>query len=91
MRYATEFFASLYPVRKVSPFVDALCALQDCLGQLNDAAVARKALRELAARQPAQALGAGFVIGLLSAREQRAVDKLCKRWKRLRHCRLPLN
>jgi triphosphatase len=91
MRYATEFFASLYPARKVSPFVDALSALQDSLGQLNDAAVARKALRELAGRQPAQALGAGFAIGLLSSREQRAVDRLRKRWKALRHCRLPKN
>ena len=91
MRYATEFFASLYPARKVSPFVDALSALQDSLGQLNDGAVARKALRELAGRQPAQALGAGFAIGLLSAREQRALDKLRKRWKALRHCSLPTN
>lgn len=91
MRYATEFFASLYPARKVRTLVDALGALQDILGHLNDAAVARKALRELALRQPAQALGAGLVIGLLDAREQRAVGKLCRRWRKMRHCRLPKN
>ncbi|MET0963845.1 MAG: CHAD domain-containing protein [Noviherbaspirillum sp.] len=84
MRYATEFFASLYPARRVRPYLKALSALQDSLGQLNDAAVARKALRELAARQPAQALGAGIAIGLLAAREQRALDRLCRRWKVLR-------
>lgn len=87
MRYATEFFASLYPARRVRPYVKALSALQDSLGQLNDAAVARKALRELAVRQPAQALGAGIAIGQLRAREPRALEKLCRRWKALR--RLP--
>ena len=89
MRYATEFFASLYPARRVRPYVSALSALQDSLGQLNDAAVARKALRELAARQPAQALGAGIAIGLLGARERRALDKLCRRWKALRRLTRP--
>ena len=84
MRYATEFFASLFPARKVRRFVDALSALQDSLGQLNDAAVARKALRELATLQPAQALGAGFAIGRLSANEQRLRDNMCKRWTALR-------
>ena len=53
-----------------------MSALQDTLGQLNDAAVARKALRELAAQQPAQALGSGFVIGLLTEREPHALEKM---------------
>jgi CHAD domain-containing protein len=84
MRYASEFFASLYPSGHVRPFVRALSSLQDTLGHLNDAAVTRKSLRELAAQQPAQALGAGFVIGLLTAREPDALDKMCKRWKAFR-------
>lgn len=89
MRYATEFFASLYTPHQVRPFVRALSALQDTLGHLNDAAVARKALRELAARQPAQALGAGFVIGLLTEREPPALEKMCRRWKALRRMARP--
>jgi CHAD domain-containing protein len=89
MRYATEFFASLYPPRHVRPFVRALSSLQDTLGHLNDAAVTRKALRELATQQPAQALGAGFVIGLLTEREPAALEKMCKRWKALRRRRRP--
>jgi triphosphatase len=84
MRYATEFFSSLYAPHRVRPFVHALSALQDTLGHLNDAAVTRKALRELAAQQPAQALGAGFVIGLLTEREAGALEKMGKRWKALR-------
>jgi inorganic triphosphatase YgiF len=89
MRYATEFFESLYPARQVRPFIKTLAALQDVLGQLNDAAVAQQLLRELAQRQPAQALGAGFVSGLLFAREQQARRKLCKRWKALRRTAPP--
>lgn len=89
MRYATEFFASLYPARQVRPFVRALSSLQDTLGQLNDAAVTRKALRELAAQQPAQALGSGFVIGVLTGRETQMLEKMCKRWKSLRRKSLP--
>ena len=89
MRYATEFFASLYSPHQVRPFVRALSSLQDTLGQLNDAAVTRKALRELAAQQPAQALGAGFVIGVLTEREPRALERMCKRWKALRRMKRP--
>jgi len=89
MRYATEFFESLYPARQVRPFIKSLAALQDALGKLNDAAVARKLLRDLAQRQPAQALGAGFVCGLLFAREEDARGKLCKRWKALRRVAPP--
>lgn len=84
MRYATEFLASLYPQRQVRPFVRALTALQDSLGRLNDASVAQDLLRDLAQRQPAQALAAGFVCGLLHAREPKELRTLCKRWKALR-------
>ena len=89
MRYATEFFASLYPARQVRPYVRALSSLQDTLGRLNDTTVTRKALRELAAQQPAHALGAGFIIGVLAEREEHALDRMCKRWKALRRMTRP--
>jgi triphosphatase len=89
MRYATEFFASLYPAHQVRRYVRALSSLQDALGRLNDAAVTRKALRDLAAQQPAQGLGAGFVIGLLTERESHALEKMCKRWKALQRLARP--
>jgi len=89
MRYATEFFASLYPAREVRPFVRALSSLQDTLGQLNDAAVTRKSLRELALQQPAQGLAAGFVIGVQAEREPQALEKMCRRWKALRRMPQP--
>ncbi len=89
MRYATEFLSSLYPQRQVRPFVRALTALQDSLGKLNDASVAQGLLRELAQRQPVQALAAGYACGLLQAREPDALHKLCKRWKKLRQAPQP--
>ena len=89
MRYATEFLSSLYPQRQVRPFVRALTGLQDSLGKLNDAAMAVGLLHDLAQRQPAQALAAGYACGLLRAREPGALRKLCKRWKNLRRVPQP--
>lgn len=89
MRYATEFFAPLFPQRQVRPFVQALTRLQDSLGQLNDAAVAQGLLQELAQRQAPQALAAGFVCGQLSSREPKRLRRLCRRWKAFRRVPQP--
>ncbi len=48
LRYATEFFESLYAGRHHRKFVATLAALQDHLGALNDIAVALRALRRWA-------------------------------------------
>ncbi|MBF0108802.1 MAG: CHAD domain-containing protein [Magnetococcales bacterium] len=39
MRYATDFFASLFPREKVAPFLQNLKAIQNILGLMNDVAV----------------------------------------------------
>jgi triphosphatase len=83
VRYATEFFESLYPARRVRPAVAALTALQDALGRLNDAAVAGRLLQRFAAGSPELAHGAGFVRGYLAARSERDARRLRKLWKRL--------
>ena len=41
LRYATEFFESLFPAERTQPFLKALKALQDDLGAMNDIEVAR--------------------------------------------------
>jgi CHAD domain-containing protein len=89
MRYATEFLGSLYAQRAVRRYVKALSALQDTLGWLNDAAVAQGLLRELAQREPAQALGAGIAAGYLAARSEPELRGLRRQWKRLRHVDAP--
>lgn len=53
LRYETDSLSGLYPRRKVEPYVDALCILQDVLGELNDLAVARQLLRLLKHRDRA--------------------------------------
>ncbi len=46
LRYALDFFASLYPAPAVKITLSALSGLQDCLGVMNDIAVARRLLDE---------------------------------------------
>ncbi len=48
LRYATEFFASLFRRKKTKAFTARLSLLQDRLGQLNDAAVAQTLLHGVA-------------------------------------------
>ena len=72
-RYAFEFFAPLLHRRQVERYLDALTAVQDRMGMLNDLFVARTRYQTLAARDPA----AWFALGWLAARiaELRALAK----------------
>jgi CHAD domain-containing protein len=42
LRYSCEFFAPAFPARSTAAYVDALKALQEILGELNDIAVGRR-------------------------------------------------
>ena len=46
LRYALDFFTSLYPGATVKPYLNALAGVQDCLGVMNDISVARRLLDE---------------------------------------------
>ena len=46
LRYALDFFATLYPAEKVKPYAGTLANLQDALGVLNDGAVVHRLLDE---------------------------------------------
>jgi CHAD domain-containing protein len=81
VRYAAEFFSSLYPLRRMRPYVKTLVALQDELGRLNDAEVAAGLLRHLAQADTGFAESAGFVNGYLSSSALQGVRKLGKRWR----------
>ncbi len=48
LRYAAEFFAPLFPGKRTRTYLKALSALQDALGQLNDAATAARLATALA-------------------------------------------
>jgi inorganic triphosphatase YgiF len=67
LRYATEFFESLYARKRTKPYLKALKELQDALGHLNDVAVADGLTAELTRRAKtaprALATGSGMVRG----------------------------
>jgi triphosphatase len=50
LRYATEFFAALFPKKRAKRYLAALKELQDGLGHLNDVAVAEQLIGTLIAQ-----------------------------------------
>ncbi|HEY2021083.1 CHAD domain-containing protein [Paraburkholderia sp.] len=89
LRYATEFFASLFARRAVRHYVDVLTALQDDLGWRNDAVVADQLLKLLPRTSPEAAPGAAFARGYLASRVAADHQTLKKRWKTFRRLSPP--
>jgi inorganic triphosphatase YgiF len=50
LRYVAQAFAGLFKAKPARRFIDALSALQDCLGAVNDGAVGRQLIRALVER-----------------------------------------
>jgi inorganic triphosphatase YgiF len=73
LRYACDFFSASFAGAMAQPYLKRLEALQDILGDLNDIAVARRLLTELAAP-------AGSARRLLAARERTLVSSLERAW-----------
>ena len=88
-RYATEFFRSLYPPKRVHRYVDALSTLQDELGWLNDAVVAEGLLKELQERKQDLTASANFARGYLQSKILNDDRHLQKLWKRFTPVKLP--
>lgn len=67
LRYATEFFRSLYDEKPAKRYIQQLSAFQDALGHLNDVATATRLLHDLHAdgsrSAPGEPRAAGLVIG----------------------------
>lgn len=82
-RYAAEFFASLYPGKRVRPYVAALTALQRELGALGDGVVAGRLLDGLCADQPALREAVALVSGYLAASAEHGLPKVRTCWKNL--------
>ncbi len=86
-RYAAEFFFSLYPGKQSKRYVSGLAGLQDCLGRLNDIAVAETLLDELTASAKgadADALNraAGFVLGWHNGLLGDNLGELNRNWRK---------
>jgi inorganic triphosphatase YgiF len=86
LRYAVEFFASLYRPRKVAPFLSRLKALQEDFGALQDVAMARETLfgpHAQALRDPAAVRAAGYAVGYRQAESDRLWPRVVEEWARL--------
>jgi triphosphatase len=82
LRYACDFFAASFPGAAARPYIKRLAALQDILGDLNDIAVARRLLNEIAPRGCAAELAApaGHTRHALGVRERMLVTSLEAAW-----------
>lgn len=89
MRYATEFFQSLYRAKTVRPFVKALSRMQDELGWLNDVAVADGLLKQMQEQQTEVAGRASFIRGFMLAHVQNEDRKIRRLWKKFVPMKLP--
>ena len=81
LRYLVEFGAPFLDRRAQRRFIDRVKPLQDALGQLNDSAVAQKALQDQAERRPAAWFGAGWLAGrrpALAANAQKLLVHISK-------------
>ncbi len=83
LRYAVDFFESLYPKKQAKAYRKHLAGLQSGLGYLNDVAVADQLLRELGAADnelsnPAWAYAGGIAIGWHRHAAIAAKDRLVK-------------
>ncbi|BBJ23119.1 CYTH and CHAD domain-containing protein [Candidatus Nitrotoga sp. AM1P] len=78
LRYTAEFFSGIYPPKRVRLYLEALAALQDVLGILNDASVTQRLLADLSA-QRGQA--AGIVIGWTACSNGVNLQKLRYAWR----------
>ncbi len=87
MRYASEFFAPLFPEAESDRFAKRLRRLLDTFGYLNDIAMAEK-LTELCRAEPSpdaeRDAAAGYVLGWHSARAEQAWESVPARWRQLK-------
>jgi triphosphatase len=95
LRYAVEFFGSLFPKRRVRKYLKRISEVQDVLGEMNDAAVARALVRQiLADNSGGEAAGAigyagGVVAGWHLGHARERAKKLEKRWRKFAKLKAP--
>jgi triphosphatase len=86
LRYACEFFAPLFPNRHAKRFIRRLSEVQDALGKVNDGAVVKRLMEELAGWESdhaERAFARGVVSGYAAASARGARKDAGKTWERL--------
>jgi inorganic triphosphatase YgiF len=80
LRYAAEFFASLYPRKRVTRYARSLAGIQEILGALNDAAVVERLLAEAGARAALEPEVTGLVRGWFGAVAMHELARFREAW-----------
>jgi CHAD domain-containing protein len=82
LRYAVDFFATLYPAKRGQRLLPLLASLQDRLGALNDLSVARDKLEALVLQDGSAELGwaAGQLVGWHAGHSGRLLDQVRQDW-----------
>jgi CHAD domain-containing protein len=84
LRYAVEFFESLFPAMRVGPFLKRLKKLQNVFGELNDAAMAKATLRDGSlALPPSLGHATGWILGTSQARAEFGWAGARSLWRKL--------
>jgi CHAD domain-containing protein len=86
LRYAAEFFATLYPPKSVEPFLKVLKRLQDDFGALQDAAMFRHVLTAPdapGAGDPLAQRAAGYLLGRRDAEAEHVWGRAQAHWRDL--------
>ena len=89
LRYATEFFATLFPGRDMATLRDRLVLLQDILGRINDAATVQLLLNAAATDDREFIAATGIVTGWCEAQAAAERRALQTAWRRFRTARRP--
>jgi triphosphatase len=71
IRYPTEMFGNIFEPKPADAYLERVIAIQDALGHLNDALVARERLAELPVSSRAQGLVSGWLAHEIAARRER--------------------
>jgi triphosphatase len=94
-RYLCDFVGGLYPRKTTTRYMSALAKLQDCLGERNDARVARRLTAELEAYMidvqsdaiSTVARSVGIVLGWQATLHGKHSDDVSYLWKEFRACK----
>ena len=81
LRYAAEFFGTLFPTKRVRRWLDRLSDLQEELGLLNDGAAVAGLLAQLGRHERGWA--AGLVEGFAAAQSGPARARIVQSWRRV--------
>ena len=85
LRYALDFFAPLFPGKRLAAYQASLVAIQDLLGTLNDQVTAARLIKELHPKGEPQPLTKGWIAG----RTQLLLSALSAELRRFLACRCP--